>query len=67
MGHKITSQITDLKKAEEKFRGIFKNAKEGIFQTAAEGQLLTINRAMAKLFGYGSPADFFACITDLGT
>ena len=22
---------------------------------------------MAKLFGYGSPADFFACITDLGT
>jgi PAS domain S-box-containing protein len=67
MGRKITSQITDLKKAEEKYRGIFENAKEGIFQATAEGQLLTVNPAMTKIFGYDSPEDFLKSITDLGS
>jgi len=66
MGGKIISQITDLQKAEEKFRGIFENATEGIFQTAKEGQFLTVNPAMTQIFGYDSPEEFINSITDLG-
>ncbi|MCA1986485.1 MAG: PAS domain-containing sensor histidine kinase [Desulfovibrio sp.] len=41
---------------EEKFRSIFENAVEGIFQSTPEGRLLEVNPAMAKMLGYASPA-----------
>jgi PAS domain S-box-containing protein len=67
MGKKIISQITDLKKAEQKYRGIFENASEGIFQTTLEGQFLTVNPAMTQIFGYDSSEEFINSIADLGT
>ncbi len=44
-----------LKKSEEKFRNIFENAVEGIFQATPEGQLLSANPALARIFGFDSP------------
>ncbi|WP_051286284.1 sensor histidine kinase [Megalodesulfovibrio gigas] len=41
---------------EEKYRSIFENAVEGIFQSTPEGRLLEVNPAMAKMLGYASPA-----------
>lgn len=46
-----------LRKAEEKYRGLFEGAVVGIFQAAPEGRLLNINRAFAKLHGYDSPEE----------
>ena len=37
--------------AEAKYRSIFENAGEGIFQTAADGRYLAANSALARLFG----------------
>jgi PAS domain S-box-containing protein len=54
-----------LKLAEEKYRGIFENAVEGIFQSSPEGRFLSVNPAMAKIFGYGSPEEMLASITDI--
>ena len=45
------SQI-DLRETEAKYRGIFQNAAEGIFQLAPDGRLTTANPALAKIFGY---------------
>ncbi len=43
-------------KSEEKYRNIFENAIEGIFQLTPEGHFLAANTALARIFGYGSAA-----------
>ena len=55
-----------LRKAEEKYRGIFQNAPEGIFQSSPEGRLLSANPAMARILGYGTAEELVAQVTDLG-
>ncbi len=59
-------QVQDaLRLAEEKYRGIFENAVEGIFQTTAGGKLVTANPMMARIFGYESPEEMIEAIRDL--
>ncbi|MCX5815902.1 MAG: response regulator [Proteobacteria bacterium] len=55
-----------LTKSEEKFRSIFENSVEGIFQTTPKGRFLSINQSFARLTGYSSPEELIECITDLG-
>jgi PAS domain S-box-containing protein len=54
------------RQAEEKYRSIFENAIEGIFQTTVDGRLLTANPAMARIFGYESPEELLGTISDIG-
>jgi PAS domain S-box-containing protein len=46
-----------LRVAEKKYRHIFENAGEGIFQTTEEGRFLTANPALAQMLGYHSAED----------
>lgn len=46
-----------LRLAEERYRSIFDNALEGIFQATPEGAYIRVNPAMAAIHGYESPAD----------
>ncbi len=48
-----------LEVAEVKYRGIFENAVEGIFQST-NGRYITVNPALARLFGYSSPEEAIA-------
>ncbi|MGB0560722.1 MAG: EAL domain-containing protein [Spirulinaceae cyanobacterium] len=66
------TDITDRKLAEEalvaaedKYRSIFENALEGIFQTTPNGQYLDANPALARIYGYDSPADLMDNLTDI--
>ncbi|HEY9606557.1 MAG TPA: adenylate/guanylate cyclase domain-containing protein [Allocoleopsis sp.] len=54
-----------LLKAEQKYRQIFENALEGIFQITPDGRFLSANQATAQLYGYDSPEDLMASITDI--
>jgi diguanylate cyclase (GGDEF)-like protein/PAS domain S-box-containing protein len=54
-----------LRKSEQKYRSIFENAIEGIFQTTPEGRYLSVNPAFARMYGYDSPEDMISAITDL--
>ncbi|MEG4024120.1 PAS domain S-box protein [Microcoleus sp. S13C4] len=63
----ISSDITDrqkaetaLREAEEKYRNIYENALNGIFQTASDGKYISANPALAQLYGYESPAELIA-------
>lgn len=63
----VTADITDrkqaeaaLQEAEEKYRSIFENAADGIFQTAPNGEYISANPALAQIYGYASPADLIA-------
>ena len=55
----------EAREAEEKYRCIFENAAEGIFQTSIDGRFLTVNPALARISGYDSPAELIACVPDI--
>ncbi|MEO6030930.1 MAG: ATP-binding protein [Burkholderiaceae bacterium] len=38
-----------------------------VFRISPEGTLTNLNQAMARLFGYGSPAQMLTAVTDVGT
>jgi two-component system NtrC family sensor kinase len=42
---------------QERFKSIFENSPEGIFQTTQDGHYLCVNRALAAIYGYASPAE----------
>lgn len=46
-----------LQRAEEKYRSIFENASEGIFQTTPDGRYVSANPALARIYGYESAAE----------
>ncbi|MBD2017247.1 PAS domain S-box protein [Microcoleus sp. FACHB-53] len=54
-----------LRQAEAKYRSIFENASEGIFQSTAKGHYLSANPALARLYGYSSPAELMERLTDI--
>ena len=54
-----------LQHAEEKYRSIFEDAVVGIFQITPEGRPLNINRALAQIHGYDSPAQLMAEVENL--
>jgi len=55
-----------LDKAKEKFRRLFENALEGIFQTTPDGRYLSVNPAEARMCGYSSPAEMIQSVQDIG-
>ncbi len=55
-----------LLKAEEKYRSIFENAVEGIFQTTPDGHYLSANPALTRIYGYSSPEELIASLQDIG-
>jgi len=50
---------------EEMYRSIFENAIEGIFQTTPSGQYLSVNPALATMYGYDSVQDLVAGLTKI--
>ena len=52
--------------AEERFRRLFENAVEGIFQTTPEGTYLSANPALARMYGYSSPVELMEKVRDIG-
>ena len=53
------------REAEERLRLLFENAVEGIFQASVDGQLLSVNPALARMCGYASPSEMIASGRDV--
>ncbi|MEE3716024.1 transporter substrate-binding protein [Tumidithrix elongata RA019] len=53
-----------LRQAEEKYRSIFENAIEGIFQANFDGCYISANPALAEIYGYDSPSELLSCAID---
>ncbi|TWT31835.1 ammonium transporter [Blastopirellula retiformator] len=49
---KVNSEMAQRGEAQRRFREIFENAVEGIYQTTPEGFFITANPALARLLGY---------------
>ncbi len=55
-----------LRKSELKYRSIFENINQGIFQVSPQGHYLSVNPFLARLHGYNSPQEMMANVTDAG-
>ncbi|MEW6663704.1 MAG: PAS domain S-box protein [Thermodesulfobacteriota bacterium] len=69
----LTQEIQERRRSEEaliaaeaKYRGIFDNTIEGIFQTTEAGSFISANPALARMYGYGSPEELMSELTDIG-
>ena len=56
-----------LREAERKYRDIFENAGEGIFQSTPEGKYIAANPALARMHGFDSPEDLIRERRDIST
>ncbi len=68
----LQTEIQDRKRAEEsvreaekKYRGIFENSFDGIFQADEKGRIIDANPALASIMGYQSPQDLLAAVTNI--
>ncbi|MEQ8956405.1 MAG: GAF domain-containing protein, partial [Coleofasciculus sp. C2-GNP5-27] len=60
---KLERQMQALQKAENNYRSIFENAVEGIYQTTPDEHYISANPALARIYGYNSPAELIASVT----
>ncbi|MBN1828421.1 MAG: response regulator [Deltaproteobacteria bacterium] len=66
MSLKLKEGQEAIRYAEEKYRGIFENAIEGIFQYAGSPAdcFVTANLSAARMLGYSTPKDFISSVGD---
>jgi len=55
----------DHAEAEHRYRDIVENCAWGIFQTTADGQYLKANPALARIYGYTTPAELLSALIDI--
>jgi diguanylate cyclase (GGDEF)-like protein/PAS domain S-box-containing protein len=48
-----------LRNSEAKFRGLFENVMEGVYQTSREGRILVANPAFVQMLGYSSVQEVY--------
>jgi len=58
---------TALLEAETRYRSIFENAIEGIFQTTEDGHYLAANPALARIYGYETSDQLMAGLTNIAS
>ena len=67
LGNVMQRKLTEaaLREAEVKYRSIFENAIEGIFQTTPDGYYLSANAGLARIYGYSSIQELMDKVTDI--
>lgn len=55
-----------LEVVEKRYRSIVENALEGFFQTTPDGQYVSVNLALARMYGYESPEELMTAVRDIG-
>src|SRR5437870_10866728 len=61
----IQAQDSAVRKAEEKYRLIFENAIEGMFQSPPDGKYLNVNEAIGRMYGCDSPEKIITQVSDI--
>ena len=62
---KLRQAVLAVAESERKYRNIFENALEGIFQVDRDARIIAANPVMARIFGYRSPEDFSDSVSDV--
>lgn len=66
------TELTELKKAQleltrakKRYKDIYKNATQGMYQCDMDGKLFNINPAFARIFGYEDPSQFLFEVSNI--
>jgi PAS domain S-box-containing protein len=62
---RLQQALVERKQLEERYRSMFENSVDGIFQSTPSGRFLRVNQAMARIYGYASPEEMIAAIADI--
>jgi diguanylate cyclase (GGDEF)-like protein/PAS domain S-box-containing protein len=54
-----------LRDAESRYRSIFENAIEGIFQSSPSGHYLMVNPSLARMYGYNSAQELISVLNNI--
>src|SRR5579883_116629 len=63
--HTLQLEIEARVRSEEKYRRLFENAAEGIYQTTPEGAFIAANPALARILGYDSPDELIEAVENV--
>jgi PAS domain S-box-containing protein len=55
----------ELRESEEQYRQLFENSMLAISQASLDGRFLRVNMAYARMYGYASPEQMIADVTDI--
>ncbi|MFZ6030788.1 MAG: sensor histidine kinase [Chloroflexota bacterium] len=65
MTGRLVGTLDGLRASEENYRSIFENAVEGIYRVSVEGQLLSVNPALARILAFASPDEALGQLTNV--
>ncbi len=68
MAHDVTAQVQAqqaVAESESRYRSLFMNAVEGIYQTTPGGSYLRANPALARMYGYDTPEQMKLAMRDI--
>ena len=60
----VVRDVTDMRAAEEKYRGLFEQMHEGVFVATPDGKLLDCNDAFVRMLGHNSREELMALNLD---
>lgn len=58
--------LDELERGEKKYKDLFTHAIEGIYQSTPDGRYMSINPALARIYGYLSPEEMLSSVTNIG-
>jgi two-component system, NtrC family, sensor kinase len=61
----VVARTAQMVQEQEKFRSIFENSPDGIYQITPQGGFLAANPALAGIYGYASPEELMKELTDV--
>jgi len=56
----LVAARNELKRAEQRYRSMYQNALQGMFQSSLSGKLIRVNPSYARILGYDSPGEVLA-------
>jgi two-component system cell cycle sensor histidine kinase/response regulator CckA len=62
---RVIERTRELRDAEANYRTLFENAIEGIYQSTPDGRYLTVNAALARMFGYKHPEEMMSEVSNI--
>jgi diguanylate cyclase (GGDEF)-like protein/PAS domain S-box-containing protein len=63
--HRVAERTEALRQSERRYRSIFEQAAEGIFQSTTDGRYIEASPSLAKLYGYESPEELIRNVVDI--
>jgi adenylate cyclase len=64
---RLQLQIQENQELEGRYRSIIESSIDGIFQSSLDGHFISVNPALARIYGYDSPDDLMANLTNIAT